>query len=104
MATFRVLAQGDRDAAPATALRPEGPCCAAEIVRQQQAAAAPTASNRGCSHENAEAPDRSVASPLHLAEQAPAVVAGALSQLVPQRQPPSRSSPVMLHDLDPAPP
>jgi hypothetical protein len=27
-ATFRVLAKGDLDAAPATALRPEGPCCA----------------------------------------------------------------------------
>jgi hypothetical protein len=34
-------------------------------------------------HENAVAPDRSAVSLLHLAEQAPADVVGALSQLVP---------------------
>ena len=37
---------------------------------------------RGCSHEKAVAPDRSAVSLLHLAEQAPAEVVGALSQLV----------------------
>ena len=51
-------------------------------VRQQQPPAAPTASNRGCLHENAVAPDRSAVSLLRLAEQAPAEVVGALSQLV----------------------
>ena len=51
-------------------------------VRQQQPAAAPTASNRGCLHENAVAPNRSAVSLLHLAEQPPAEVVGALSQLV----------------------
>ena len=42
-----------------------------EFVRQQQPAAALTASNRGCLHEDAVAPDRSAVSLLHLAEQAP---------------------------------
>jgi hypothetical protein len=51
-------------------------------VRQRQPAAAPTASNRGCLHENAVEPDGSAVSLLHLAEQAPAEVVGALSQLV----------------------
>jgi hypothetical protein len=54
----------------------------AAFVRQQQPAAAPNASNRGCLHENAVAPDRSAVSLPHLAEQAPAEVVGALSQLV----------------------
>jgi hypothetical protein len=53
-------------------------------VRQQQPAAAPAASNRGRVHENAVAPDRSAVSLLHLAEQAPAEVVGAFSQLVPR--------------------
>ena len=51
------------------------------FVRHQQPAAAPTASNRGCLYENAVATDRSAVSLLHLAEQAPAEVVGALSQL-----------------------
>jgi hypothetical protein len=58
-------------------------CDAAQIVRQQQPAAAPTASNRGCLHEHAVAPGRSAVSLVHLAKQAPAEVVGALSQLVP---------------------
>ena len=53
----------------------------APYVRQQQPAAAAPASNRGCLHENAVAPDRSAVSLLHLAEQARAEVVGALSQL-----------------------
>ena len=63
-------------------------------VRQQQLAAAPTASTRGCLHENAVAPDRSAVSLLHVAEQAPAKVVGVLSQLVrsgSQRQPEPRA-------------
>ena len=54
----------------------------AQAVRQQQPAAAPTASNRGWLAWNAVARDRSAVSLLHLAEQAPAEVVGALSQLV----------------------
>ena len=53
-----------------------------EVVRQQQPAAAPIASNRGRLHGNAAAPDGSAVSLLHLAEQAPAEAVGALSQLV----------------------
>ena len=53
----------------------------APAVRQQAPPAGPTASNRGCLHQNAVATDRSV-SLLHLAEQAPAEVVGALSQHV----------------------
>jgi len=60
----------------------EGPKDVTASVRQQQPAAAPTASIRGCLHQNAVAPDRSALSLLHLAEQAPAEVVGALSQLV----------------------
>ena len=45
-------------------------------------AAAPTAANRGCLHENAVARGRSAVSLLHLAEQAPAEIVAALSQLV----------------------
>jgi ABC-type antimicrobial peptide transport system ATPase subunit len=53
------------------------------LDREQQPAVAPTASNRGCLHENAVAPDGSAVSLLHLAEQASAeVVVGPLSQLV----------------------
>ena len=52
------------------------------FVRQQQPAGAQAASNRGCLHENAVTRDRSAVSLLHLAEQAPAEVVGALSQLV----------------------
>ena len=54
----------------------------AAFVRQQQRAAAPTASNRGCLHENAVARDRSAVSLLHPAERAPAAVGSALFQLV----------------------
>ena len=46
------------------------------------ASGAQAASNRGCLHENAVTRDRSAVSLLHLAEQAPAEVVGALSQLV----------------------
>ena len=72
----------------------------AHVVRQEQPAGAPTASNRGCSHENAVAPDRPAVSLLHLAEHAPAEVEGArrphqwrvcgspeLVQLLAKRQP-----------------
>ena len=38
------------------------------VVREQQPAGAPTASNRGRLHENAVAPYRSAVSLLHLAE------------------------------------
>ena len=60
------------------AVLPEG-AALPRLSRQQQPAAAPTASNRGCLHENAGAPDRSAVSLLHLVEQAPAEVVGALS-------------------------
>ena len=80
LATFRVL-PGATSTPPRRPLsnqrgRAAGGCDAAQIVRQQQPSAAPTASNRGCLHENAVAPDRSAVSLLHLAEQAPAEVGG----------------------------